>query len=186
MKLGQKFFQQKTLKLSQQLLGKFLVRKIGSKLIVGKIVETEAYVGPKDLASHASKGKTKRNEIMFGLGGYWYVYLVYGMYYCLNIVTERHNYPAAILIRAVEPTEGLDGLKTDGPGKLCKAFRIDKNINAAPAFGPKIELWIEDRGIKLESNQIKKMPRVGVDYAKEYKNKLWRFYIKNNNYVSKI
>ncbi len=181
MKLNKSFYQQPTLKLSQQLLGKFLVRTLKQKQkIVGKIVETEAYVGPQDLASHASRGRTPRTEVMFGEGGFWYVYLVYGMYYCLNIVTEHKNYPAAILIRAVEPVSGIKpGIKTNGPGKLCRAFKIDKSLNSTPAFGKTAKLWIEDKGLILKPSQIKKSPRVGVDYAGIYKNKLWRFYIKD-------
>lgn len=186
MKLSKNFYQQSTLQLSQQLLGKFLVKNIGNKKIVGKIVETEAYIGPKDLASHASRGKTKRTKAMFDSGGLWYIYLIYGMYYCLNIVTEQKDYPAAVLIRAVEPIAGFKPeIKTDGPGKLCRAFQIDKKLNNKPAFGKTALLWIEDRGVKLSPSQIKKAKRIGVDYAGEYKNKLWRFYIKDNPFVSK-
>jgi DNA-3-methyladenine glycosylase len=102
------------------------------------------------------------------------------MYYCLNIVTERKNYPAAVLIRAIKPINGIgQKIKTDGPGKLCRALKIDKILNNQPAFGSKTKLWIEDRGIKIPSNQIKKSPRIGVDYAGEYKDKLWRFYLKS-------
>jgi DNA-3-methyladenine glycosylase len=180
MKLHQKFYNQSTLKIARLLLGKFLIRKIGKKTIIGQITETEAYVGPKDKASHASRGKTPRTAIMFGESGFWYIYLIYGMYYCLNIVTERKNYPAAVLIRAIKPINGIgQKIKTDGPGKLCRALKIDKILNNQPAFGSKTKLWIEDRGIKIPSNQIKKSPRIGVDYAGEYKDKLWRFYLKS-------
>lgn len=178
MRLKQSFYNQPTLKLAQQLLGKFLIREVGNKKIIGQITETEAYLGPNDLASHASRGRTPRTEIMFGDPGFWYIYLIYGMYYCLNIVTEHKNCPAAILIRSVKPISGLKpNLKTDGPGKLCRAFKIDKVLNSSPAFGPKSKLWIEDRGIKIKPSQIKKTPRVGVDYAGKYKDKLWRFKI---------
>jgi len=176
MRLNQQFYNQPTVKVAKALLGKFLVHKVNGKILVGKIIETEAYVGPKDLASHASRGKTKRTEIMFGEAGYWYVYLIYGMYYCLNIVTEHKNYPAAVLIRKVEPVSGLkEKIKTDGPGKLCRAFIIDKNLNGMSSFEKKSKLWIEDRGEIIKPDKIKKAPRVGVDYAGEYKNKLWRF-----------
>jgi len=185
-RLNQEFYNQPTLKVAKELLGKFLVKRINGKILVGKIVETEAYIGPKDLASHASRGKTKRTEIMFGEPGFWYIYLIYGMYYCLNIVTEHKNYPAAVLIRAVKLISSAEGavtslhlrdskIKTDGPGKLCRAFKIDKNLNGAPAFGKNSKLWMEDRGEKIKPSQIKKTPRVGVDYAGEYKDKLWRF-----------
>ena len=178
MRLNQNFYNQSTLKVAQLLLGKFLVRKINGKKIIGMITETEAYVGPKDLASHASRGKTKRTEIMFGPPGFWYVYLIYGMYYCLNIVTEHKNYPAAVLIRSVK-LAGNTALtkKTNGPGKLCREFKIDKNLNNHSAFVKKTQLWIEDGSEKIKPSQIKKSPRIGVDYAGKYKDKFWRFYI---------
>ncbi|OGY47997.1 MAG: hypothetical protein A3J65_00185 [Candidatus Buchananbacteria bacterium RIFCSPHIGHO2_02_FULL_45_11b] len=188
MKLPQSFYSQDTLKVAQNLLGKFLARKIGGKTIVGQITETEAYCGPNDLASHASRGplrsrearrgKTPRTELMFGQPGFWYIYLIYGMYYCLNVVTEKNEYPAAVLIRGVKPIAGLKPeVKTDGPGKLCRAFKIDKTLNGSPASGPKAEMWIEDRGVKINPSQIKKAPRVGVDYAGAYKSRPWRFFI---------
>ena len=187
MRLNQKFYNQPTLKIARQLLGKFLVKKESaggqSHFLVGRIIETEAYVGPKDLASHASRGRTPRTKIMFGEPGYWYVYLIYGMYYCLNVVTEHKNYPAAVLIRSVEPVSGFkESIKTDGPGKLCRGFKIDKQLNGSPAFGTQAKLWIEDRGLEIKSNRIKKSPRIGVDYAGEYKGKLWRFCIKKTKY----
>lgn len=132
------------------------------------ITEVEAYVGQKDKASHASRGKTPRTEIMFGTSGYWYVYLIYGMYYCLNIVTEKENYPAAILIRGVE---GISG-----PGRVTRYFGIDKNFNATSA-SRKTGLWIEDREVIIKPHQVKREKRIGVDYAGEWKDKLWRFSI---------
>ncbi|MFA6255482.1 MAG: DNA-3-methyladenine glycosylase [Patescibacteria group bacterium] len=178
MRLNQSFYNQPTRKVASQLLGKFLIRKIGNKKIIGEITEVENYIGPNDLASHASRGRTKRTELMFGQGGFWYIYLIYGMYYCLNIVTEHKNYPAAVLLRAVKPISGLGSkMKTDGPGKLCRAFKIDKSLNGKPAFGKNCQLWIEDRGVKILPRQIKKSTRIGVDYAGKYKDKLWRFYI---------
>jgi len=190
MRLNQSFYNQPTLKVAKSLLGKFLVHQNKTRLLVGKIIETEAYVGLNDLASHASHGRTPRTEIMFGPPGFWYIYLVYGMYYCLNIVTEHKSYPAAVLIRAVEPISGFKTkIKTDGPGKLCREFKIDKTLNGSPAFGKNCKLWIEDRppatlcvamragGEVVKPNQIKKAPRIGVDYAGEYKDKLWRFCI---------
>ena len=176
MKLPQTFYQQPTLKLSRALLGKFLVRSTGRTRIVGQIIETEAYVGPHDLASHASRGRTKRTELMFGPGGFWYIYLIYGMYWCLNIVTGKKDYPAAILIRAVKPISGLlPKIQIDGPGKLCRAFKINGRLNGTPAFGRTAKIWLEDRGFKIKPRQIKKSPRIGVDYAGAYKDKLWRF-----------
>lgn len=188
--LNNKFFNRPTLKVAKELLGKILVRKIGQRKISGMITEVEAYVGPEDKASHASRGRTERTKIMFGKPGHWYVYLIYGMHYCLNIVTEKENYPAAILIRSVE--------RVKGPGRVCRYFKIDKKFNARPAN--KITgLWIEDRGInpapfagsknfarnaaykrrgvKISPRLIKRGKRVGVDYAGKWKEKPWRFSI---------
>lgn len=164
------FFNRPTLKVAKELLGKFLVRKIGGKIIKAMITETEAYCGPKDLACHASKGRTKRTEVMFGPAGHAYVYLIYGMYYCLNIVTEDEGYPAAVLIRAV------DAAGVNGPGKLCRFFKIDKTFNGEDLIKSK-RLWIEE-GIKIKPEQIKRSKRIGVDYAGEYKDKPWRFFLK--------
>jgi len=169
-KLTRTFFNRPTLKVAKELLGKFLVRKIGGKVIKAMITETEAYCGPKDLACHASKGRTKRTEVMFGPAGHAYVYLIYGMYYCLNIVTEDKGYPAAVLIRAV------DAAGVNGPGKLCRFFKIDKTFNGEDLIKSK-RLWVEE-GIKIKPRQIKRGKRIGVDYAGEYKDKPWRFFLK--------
>jgi len=160
-----------------------------------RIVETEAYNGPNDLASHASRGRTPRNEVMFGAPGIIYVYFTYGMHYMLNIVTERKGYPGAVLIRAVEPRLSReagqapkdinDGRATNGPAKLTKALGIDKKFNGLPIFIKKYGLWIEERKEDLKPVRIKKATRIGVDYAGKYKNKLWRFYIKDNKFVSR-
>ena len=152
---------------AQELLGKFLVRKYRGKIYEAMITETEAYRGFDDKACHASHGKTERNKVMFSKGGTAYVYLIYGMYHCLNIVTEKEGFPAAVLIR------GLDYKNSDGPGKLCRAFKITKeNSNGLDLCGN--TLWLEDRGVKVE---YKKLKRIGIDYAKECANWLWRFKI---------
>lgn len=164
MKLEKDFFERPTPKVAKDLIGKFLVRKIGSRIIAAEIIETEAYFGFNDLASHASRGKTKRNEIMFGPAGFTYIYLIYGMYHCFNIVTEKEGYPAAVLIR------GLDYPGCDGPGKLCREFKIDKTLNNIDIT--KDILWVEDRGLK---RRTKKSPRVGVSYAKHCQKWLRRF-----------
>ncbi len=182
--LGKQFFNRPTLKVARELLGKFLIHKMGRKEAVGMITEVEAYVGPEDKASHASRGRTERNKIMFGKAGYWYVYLIYGMYYCLNIVTERENYPAAVLIRSVTKLlspigeENLvgDNFVIRGPGRLTKYFKIDKSFNGKLA-NYKTGLWIEDRGIKINPRLVKRGKRIGVDYAGRWKDKLWRFYL---------
>ncbi|OGZ70744.1 MAG: 3-methyladenine DNA glycosylase [Candidatus Staskawiczbacteria bacterium RIFCSPHIGHO2_12_FULL_38_11] len=154
--LKKEFFNRDTATVAQELLGKFLVRKIGRKEFAAMVTETEAYDGPHDLASHAFKGKTKRTEIMFGQPGNFYVYLVYGMHYMLNAVTREKDYPAAVLIRGVE--------NFNGPGKVAKFFKIDKSFNGKIA-GEATGLWFEDRGVKIPKANIQKMPRVGVAYA---------------------
>jgi DNA-3-methyladenine glycosylase len=169
MRLKQDFFNRKTVDVAQELLGKFLVRKIGRKVVVAQITETEAYDGPHDRASHASRGRTPRTEIMFGPPGYTYVYMIYGMYHCLNFVTREVGYPAAVLIRA------LDRPDANGPGKLCKTFQIDRRLNG---LAPKNnQLWVEDRGIIIKKSQISKNPRIGVSYAGTWQHKPWRFRI---------
>ena len=174
-RLPQEFYNQKTIKVAKKLIGKYLIRKVGQKILIGQITETEAYCGLKDLASHASRGQTPRTKIMFGQPGYWYVYLIYGMYYCLNIVTEEKDTPGAVLVRSVRPISGLPkNIKTDGPGKLCRVFKITKKENGTRGFGA-TNLWIEDWGAKIP--KIKSAPRIGVDYAGVYKDKKWRFYI---------
>jgi DNA-3-methyladenine glycosylase len=194
-KIKKDFYDRNTLEVAREIMGKFLVRKIGNKIISGKIVEAEGYVGPNDLASHASRGKTDRTAPMFGPPGYSYVYLVYGLNYCFNIVTEKEGYPAAILIRALEPSEGIDLIKknrktkmsifnlTNGPGKLCQALIIDKSLNKFDLT--KNILWIEDRDVKIKPSEIVAAKRIGIDYAGEYKNKPWRFYLRGNPFVSK-
>jgi DNA-3-methyladenine glycosylase len=183
MKLRRYFYARPTLRVAQELLGMLLIRKIGPREIVGKIVETEAYIGFKDKASHASRGKTQRTAIMFGQPGIVYVYMIYGMYFCLNIVTEREHYPAAVLIRAVEPIGRRVGRTASGPGKVCQYFKIDRKSNGQDICGHTI--WIEKRGSKLNNNQIFKAKRIGVDYAGTYQNKPWRFYIRGSQFVSK-
>lgn len=167
------FFGQRTLAIARELLGCVLYRKIGRKIVCGTIIETEAYCGPNDLASHASRGKTARNAVMFGPPGVIYVYLVYGMYWCLNIVTERESYPAAVLIRAVAVPD-IPVQRTNGPGKLCRFFHIDKTLNGE-MLGKRTGLWIERPRTKKNDFRIIKTPRIGVDYAKTYRAKLWRY-----------
>jgi len=182
-RLPAKFYHQNTFKIAEELLGKFIIRKIGKRALIGKIVESEAYYGPNDLASHASRGKTARTKIMFDQAGTAYIYLIYGMYYCFNIVTEAKDFPAAILIRAAEPINLSK--KANGPGKFCRAFKIDKNLNGENLITSKKLYLVENPNEKIKKSQIKKAKRIGVDYAGKYKNKLWRFYLKNNQFVSK-
>ena len=170
MRLKKDFYNRPTLKVAQDLLGKFLVRKIKDRKIAAMITETEAYIGEKDLASHARFGPTKRNAVMYGHAGVWYVHLIYGMYWMLNVITEGHGSPAGILIRGVITEEGE---KLNGPGKLTRGMKINKTFNLKSVSAG--DLWIEDRGIKIPLRKIKKTPRIGIDYAEEYKDKLWRF-----------
>lgn len=190
MKLKNNFFNRPTLIVAKELLGKYLVRKIKGKIIRAKITETEAYCGPRDLASHASRGLTERTKTMFGPPGRAYVYLIYGMYHCFNVVTEKDGYPAAVLIRGVE-LEQQPKLKfkilnlklpsnkrLDGPGRLCRELKIDKKLNNIDLRKSK-ELWIESANRRKRERplKIKRGKRIGVDYAGKWKNKLWRFYV---------
>jgi len=170
--LNQQFYNRDTKTVAKDLLGKFLIRKIDSREIAGMITEVEAYCGPSDKASHASKGKTVRTEVMFGKPGTAYVYLIYGMYYCFNVVTEKKGYPAAVLIRSIVVSD--ESAKTDGPGKLCRYLEIDKNLNKTDLCVGR-NLWIEDRGAEVKKSDITSSPRIGVGYAEDYKDKEWRF-----------
>lgn len=154
--LSKNFFEKDTLEVAENLLGKYLVRKIGYKETALKINEVEAYDGFEDKASHAHKGKTERNKVMFGEAGNWYVYLVYGMHNMLNIVTGKKHYPAAILIRGAG--------EISGPGKLTKFLKIDKKLNDKKS-SVKTGLWLEDRGEAADKKKIKRTARIGVDYA---------------------
>jgi DNA-3-methyladenine glycosylase len=176
--LPRKFYDRPTLKVAKELLGKVLIKETPSGIIQTKIVDVEAYVGPKDKACHASKGRTKRTEIMFGPAGFTYVYLIYGMYHCLNIVTEEEDYPAAILIRGLEILREDDptGLSTrvDGPGRVCRFLEVNRTHNGLDTtLGT--TLWIEDHGLTISRRQIQALTRIGVDYAGEWAEKLWRF-----------
>ena len=192
MKIPRSFYEQNTLDVARQLLGKYLVRRHPDGTAVGRIVETEAYVGPEDKACHASRGRTPRTEIMFGRAGHAYVYMIYGFHYMLNIVTEAADFPAAVLIRAVEPLNGVRLMQSrrgtehlhslaSGPGKLCQAFAIDRALNGDDVCGK--VLYLEDRGDA--PSKVATTPRIGVDYAGKWKLKPWRFLVKGNEFVSK-
>ncbi|MBN1404314.1 MAG: DNA-3-methyladenine glycosylase [Opitutales bacterium] len=150
------FFQRPTLELCRELLGKNLCRMRGGELLRLPITEVEAYDGPEDLASHASRGRTARNSVMFEAGGLWYVYLCYGVHWMLNIVTGDKDYPSAILIRGAG--------EANGPGKVTKELGIKADFNKRPAI-PATGLWMEDAGLHVEEHQVKTCPRVGVGYA---------------------
>ena len=170
--LTKNFFNRPAPVVAQDLLGKYLVRKHGRTEAALMITETEAYDGWRDKASHASRGKTARNEPMFGGAGVFYVYLCYGMYWMLNVVTGDEGYPAAVLVRGAE--EGK------GPGRLTKRLAIDKRFNEKPA-SQKTGLWFEDRGVEVPLRALQKTPRIGVAYAGEkWARKKWRFVLKRS------
>ncbi len=154
--LGKKFYERDVLLVAEELLGKFLVHRDGTSEISFMITEVEAYDGEDDKACHAHKGKTSRTGVMFGQAGVWYVYLIYGMYNMLNIVTGPKDYPAAILIRGTK--------EVSGPGKLTKAMKVDRGMTGK-AEKKKTGLWIEDRGIKIYKKNIQRTSRIGVEYA---------------------
>lgn len=168
--LPQSYFSRPTLVVARSLVGKYLVRKNGKGAILGKIIEVEAYIGTEDKACHASKGRTARTEVLFGPPGMSYVYLIYGMYHMLNVVTERPEFPAAVLIRAIE----IDGQLIDGPGKLCRELGIDRSLHQLDMTNGQ-SLWFEDRGIRVPPRQVGTLPRIGVDYAGAWAKKPWRF-----------
>ena len=191
MKLPRSFYQQSTIDVAKQLLGKLLVHRHAGATLAGRIVETEAYLGPHDLACHAAKGRTKRTDVMFGAAGHAYVYFIYGFYNMLNLVTEATGYPAAVLIRAVEPVRGVERMKLNrrndslyniasGPGKLCQAFAIDRSLNGVDLCGKII--YLEDRG--EPAPKFDATPRIGVDYAGKWKDKPLRFVVRDNKFVS--
>ncbi len=175
------YFHRPTLTVARSLVGKYLVRENGRGIIAGKIIEVEAYVGPQDKACHASKGRTARTEVLFGPPGISYVYLIYGMYHCLNVVTERAEFPAAVLIRAVE----IDGELIDGPGRLCRAMQIDRRLNRLNLTNGK-QLWLEDRAVRVRKTEVGTFPRIGVDYAGAWAKKLWRFRLRTETTAKRL
>ena len=195
-KLPREFYLRPTIRVARELVGKLLVRRLGSRILIGKIVEVEAYLGQNDPASHAYNGKTKRNEVMFGKGGHLYVYFTYGMHFCSNVVTEEEGIGQAVLLRAVEPIAGLETmaynrrltLKTEkdkrnlcsGPARLCEAFGIRRNVNGIDLCGK--ELWIAQETATRERYPIVKTTRVGITRGVEHK---WRFCLQDNPFVSK-
>ncbi|MBZ4663795.1 MAG: DNA-3-methyladenine glycosylase [Caloramator sp.] len=198
--LNRDFYKKDTLNVAKELLGKNIVRNINGHKLIGRIVETEAYIGPFDKAAHSyNNKKTQRNEVMFKDAGHAYIYFIYGMYYCFNIVTEDEGNPCAVLIRAIEPIDGIDymcklrykkDLKeisksqfknlTNGPSKLCIALNLDKSLNGINLFSD--ALYVEDAG--YNNFDIVETTRINIDYAEEARFYPWRFYIKDNPWVS--
>ncbi len=195
-KLNRKFYTRDVLYVAQNLLGKILVKNTDGRIYAGKIVEVEAYDGTFDEAAHTFIGKTKRNEIMFGEGGYFYVYFTYGAHFCCNVVTGVRDIGTAVLLRAVEPLLGIEEMArnrfghnlvnekekfnlTSGPGKLCKAFDINKQQNKIDLTGNEIFILNQK---KVSSNKIITTKRIGIKKSVDLP---WRFYIKDNPYVSR-
>lgn len=175
-RLKRNFFNRPTLIVAKDLLGKFLVRRLANgKLLTGKIIETEAYIGPADKASHAFGGRlTERNRAEWLDGGHVYIYLVYGLYWQLNFSTAGAGRPECVLIRALQ-VENEKADIADGPGKLCRYLKLDKLFNGADAVKDK-RLRLEDRGIKVKPSNIKATARIGIDYAGPYwARRKWRF-----------
>lgn len=198
--LTQQFFARPTLTVARQLLGQRLIRETDGRRLSGIIVETEAYVGFEDTANHVRMGRTPRNDVMFGPAGIAYVYIVYGMHHMLNIITEQVDFPAAVLIRAIEPLTGTAAMQarrqkkdrpplkpvqlTNGPGKLCQALDIDKRLNRQPLTDGR-DLWFEPAR-PVPDQAVATGPRIGIDYATpEYRSAPWRFWLKDNRFVSK-
>ena len=195
-KLGKSFYRRNLLIVAKGLLGKTLVKVSGKNIFMGKIVEVEAYHGDFDRAAHSFGGITKRNKIMFGEGGYLYVYFTYGAHHCCNVVTGKAGQGTAVLIRAVEPVAGIDSMVknrfgrklknekeifnlTSGPGKVCQAFGIDRSHSGIDLTGQKI--FILD-GKRIKKNEIGISKRIGITKSTELP---WRFFIKNNPYLSR-
>lgn len=210
--LKQEFYERNTIKVAKELLGKILIHQKGNKILAGKIVETEAYVGIHDKAAHVYGGKkTKRVMPLYGPGGTIYVYSIYGMYVCFNAITEKEGNPQGVLIRAVEPLIGLDYMSknrfkkkyneltkkevinlTSGPSKLCIAMDITKEINGKMLWGGELFIVNPDDEIKKKyekgeekCGEIIQTTRIGIDYAEEAKDYPYRFYYKDNSYVSR-
>ena len=200
--ISKEFYNRSALDVAQDLLGKILVREVDGKILKGKIVETEAYIGLIDKACHAYNGRrTKRTEILYEEAGVSYIYFIYGLYHCFNVVTNKKDVAEAVLIRAIEPINELDYISnirynkrydeltkvqsknlTNGPSKLCLAYLLNKDLNAVKLY-EKGAVYITDDN--NEDFEIVESKRIGIDYAEEAKDFLWRFYIKDNIYVSK-
>ncbi len=180
-KLPRAFYDRDTTLVARELLGKLLVHQTAGIERIGRIVEVEAYLGSHDLAAHSSKGLTERTKIMFGPPGHAYVYFIYGMYFCMNVVTEREGHASAVLLRAIEPVRNLEG-RTQGPGLLCRAMQIDRSLNGRDLLS---DNFFIARPEQEEKQTIVKRPRIGVDYAKHWAKRLLRFYINGNAFVSR-
>lgn len=179
--LPRRFYDRDTVLVARELLGKHLVHVSGGVRCVGRIVETEAYLGPHDRAAHSARGLTKRTRVMFGPPGHAYVYLIYGIHHCLNVVTQPEGHASAVLLRAIEPVHNITG-RTEGPGLLCRAMHIGRGLNGCDLLSDDLYITEPVRPVPFA---IVRRPRVGVDYAGTWAKRLLRFYIKGNAYISR-
>lgn len=182
MKLPREFYDRDTETVARELLGKQLVHVKDGVALRGRIVEVEAYVGAHDLAAHSSRGITPRTRVMYGPPGHAYVYLIYGIHHCLNLVTEAQGRGCAVLLRALEPVQGIAG-NTRGPGLLCKALGIDRSHNGIDLLGD--VLFVEAAGEDGQALDVVAAPRIGVDYAGEWALRPLRFYLRDSLWVSR-
>ena len=191
--LPRTFYMRPVRTVARQLLGKVLVRHVGRTTLSGIIVEVEAYNGSNDPASHAFRGRTPRNEVMFGNGGHLYVYFTYGMHFCANVVTGHEGAGSAVLLRALEPLRGIPAMAHNrnrperavkdllsGPAKLCQAMEIGREENGADLCGN--EIWIEDHGMTMRPRDIAATPRIGITRGKEH---LWRYVVRESAFLSR-
>jgi DNA-3-methyladenine glycosylase len=202
MKLERSFYEKNTLIVAKELLGCALTHITPEGVTKGRIVETEAYMGPEDKGSHSYKNRhTPRMDPLYKTGGFAYIYQLHGYNYCINVVTQKEGIPQAVLIRAVEPVEGLELMAqrrkidisdskkiklknlTNGPSKLCQAMNINTSLNGIDLCGD--EIFITNQAGLRSNEEIVAAPRIHIDYAEEYRDKLWRFLLKGNGFVSK-
>jgi len=194
-RLAREFFVRDTLEVARDLLGRVLVRVLDGERLSGRIVEVEAYIGEDDLASHARFGLTERNAAMYGPPGHAYVYLIYGVHHCLNLVTGPKGFPAAVLIRALEPLEGIERMRvlrggrpdaelTAGPGRLCQALAIDRRFDKADLCAADALLFVEE-GQPVADPTVGRSPRVGVQGDRRARTVPWRFYVRGNPFLSR-
>lgn len=202
--IDKEFYNRSAIDVANDLLGKVLVREVDGRILKGKIVETESYIGAIDKACHAYNGRrTKRTEVLYSDCGVAYVYFIYGLYHCFNVVTNEKDVAEAVLIRAIEPLNEFDYISqvrykkqfkelsktqiknlTNGPSKLCLAYLIDKDLNGDKLY-EQGKIYLEESEENDFEFEIVKTKRIGIDYAEEAKDFLWRFYIKDNDFVSK-
>jgi DNA-3-methyladenine glycosylase len=181
-KLPRAFYDRDPIEVAQALLGKLLVHVVEGTPRVGRIVEVEAYLGPHDLAAHSARGLTPRTRVMFGPPGHAYVYLIYGIYHCMNVVTQAEGMASAVLLRALEPVLNVTE-RTQGPGLLCRALAIDKRLHGHDLLSDDFFIGSDAAPARVS---IVRRPRIGVDYAGIWARRLLRFYIRGNPFVSRM